>query len=497
MSAVGSITAWVLGDQLSDFNAALDGADRVLIVQSTAALRARRFHRQKLHLVLVAMRRYADRLRNRGYDVDYVRAEDLAAGLRDHRRRWRPERVRLMAPKSASGRRALGALPGVEQVPCNLFLTDPSEFSRWAAGRRRLVMEDFYRGQRRRTGLLMDGDEPVGGRWNYDPENRKPAPATAVPPAAYRPREDAVDDDVRRELEQIGVDTWGQDGPRLWPADRDQARRALQRFVDRALPEFGPYQDAMLGGRRTMWHSLLSSSLNLGLLSPLECAVAAEQAYREGGAPLASVEGFVRQLIGWREYVWCIYWHCLSRWPTMNALRANAPLPSVLDEGRTRMRCLSDAVGGLRETAYAHHIERLMLFGNLLLLTGTDPREALDWFHRSFIDGYEWVMAPNVLGMAVWADGGTMMTKPYAASGRYIDRMSDHCGNCHYRPGERAGERACPFTTLYWDFLARNRERLDGNRRMAMQLRNLERIDEDELGEIRRRAKGLRKRFDA
>jgi (6-4)DNA photolyase len=494
---VGCTTAWVLGDQLSDSNAALDGADRVLIVQSTAALRARRFHRQKLHLILVAMRRYADRLRDRGYDVDYVRADDLSGGLREHRDRRRPERVRLMCPKSAAGRRILGRLAGVELVPCNLFLTDPSEFSRWAAGRRRLVMEDFYRVQRRRTGLLMDGDEPAGGRWNFDPENRKPAPADSVPPAPYRPREDAVDDEVRRELDRIEVDSWGEDGPRLWPADRDQARRALNRFVERALPEFGPYQDAMLRGRRTMRHSLLSYSLNLGLVSPLECAEAAERAYRKGGAPLASVEGFVRQLIGWREYVWCMYWHNLSRWPLMNALRARAPLPSVLDNGKTEMRCLDDAVGGLRETAYAHHIERLMLFGNLLLLTGTDPREALDWFHRSFIDGYEWVMAPNVLGMAVWADGGTMMTKPYAASGRYVDRMSDHCGHCHYRPGERVGERACPFTTLYWDFLARNRERLDGNRRMVMPLRNLARIDQEELREIRRRAGRLRERFDA
>ena len=491
------VTAWVLGDQLSDTNAALDGADRVLIVQSAAALRARRFHRQKLHLVLVAMRRYADRLRDLGYHVDYVRADDLASGLRAHARRHRPERIRLMEPKSAAGRRVLGGLPGVELVPCNLFLTEPAEFSGWANGRRRLVMEDFYRLQRRRTGLLMNGDEPAGGRWNFDPENRRPAPADAAAPRPYRPREDAVDDEVRGELDRSGMETWGEDGPRRWPADRDQARRALRRFVEHALADFGPYQDAMLGGQRTMWHSLLSSSLNLGLLSPLECAEAAERAYLDDDLPLASVEGFIRQLIGWREYVWCMYWHCLSRWPRSNALRAHAPLPPVLNGDGTRMRCLDDAVGGVRETGYAHHIERLMLFGNLLLLTGTEPREALDWFHRSFIDGYEWVMAPNVLGMAVWADGGTMLTKPYAASGRYVDRMSDHCHGCFYRPGERVGERACPFTTLYWDFLARHRERLAGNRRMAMPIRNLERIDDGELRELRRRARRLRKRFDA
>jgi deoxyribodipyrimidine photolyase-related protein len=346
-------------------------------------------------------------------------------------------------------------------------------------------------------GLLMDGNEPAGGRWNFDAENRQPPPATARPPRTYRPREDAHDDEVRAELDALPVETWGEDGPRLWPANRAQAQRALRHFIDHALPQFGPYQDAMLGSERAMWHSQLSSSLNLGLLSPLECAEAAEMAYREGRAPLASVEGFIRQIIGWREFIWCMYWHLQGEWGQMNALDAHAPLPEVLLTGETRMRCLSEAVGGLRKTAYAHHIERLMLFGNLVLLCGTDPGRARDWFHRAFIDGYDWVMAPNVLGMATWADGGRMMTKPYAASGRYIDRMSDHCGRCTYRPGRRTGEDACPFTTLYWDFLARNRPRLAGNHRMAMMLRNLDRIEAPELAEISRRARRLRTNFDA
>ena len=490
-------TAWVLGDQLSLQNPALQDADRVLLVQSTAALAAKRFHRQKLHLVLVAMRHYADDLRARGVAVDLVRADTLADGLAVHRRRRSPERVRLLAPSSASGRRSLARLDGVEIDDGSLFLSDVQAFGRWADGRRTLVMEHFYRDQRRRLDLLMDGDAPAGGRWNFDSENRQAPPDRIDPPAPYVPREGEHDEAVRRELDRLGVPTWGEDGPRRWPADRAQALRALRRFVDKALPTFGPYQDAMVAGRRTLWHALLSSSLNLGLLGPLEVVEAAQDAYRRGDAPIASVEGFVRQVIGWREYVWCLYWYRQAHWGSMNALRADGPLPAVLETGETSMACLADAVGGVRETAYAHHIERLMLFGNLVLLCGTEPRAALDWYHRAFIDGYDWVMAPNVLGMATWADGGLMMSKPYAASGRYVDRMSTYCKGCRYSPGVRTGPDACPFTTLYWDFLSRNRPTLEANRRMGPVLGNLDRMDETERREIRAQARALRENFDA
>ena len=241
-----------------------------------------------------------------------------------------------------------------------------------------------------------------------------------------------------------------------------------------------------------MWHSLLSPALNLGLLDPLECVEAAERAYRDGDAPIASVEGFVRQIIGWREYVWGRYWLEGERWDRMNALRADRELPAALWSGETEMRCVSEVVGSLRETGYAHHIERLMVVGNLLLLAGTEPRAALDWFHGSYVDAYEWVMAPNVLGMATFADGGRMMSKPYAAGGRYVDRMSDHCGECRFRPDRRTGEDACPFSAMYWDFLARNEERLADNHRLRLPLRQLAGIDADELAAIRSRARAGR-----
>jgi deoxyribodipyrimidine photolyase-related protein len=484
-------SAWVLGDQLSHDNPALDGVQRVLMVESEAKLSSGPFHRQKLHLLLSAMRHFAAELRERDVDVDYRRAPTMAVGLREHVTRHRPDAVALLEPSSAGGQR-LAALEPVRLVRGTLFLTHPSEFADWAEGRRRLVMEDFYRWQRRRLDLLMEGDEPVGGRWNFDVENREPPPRDSRPPAPYRPREDAIDREVRRDLDALALRSFGVDAPRLWPATRAEALRSLRRFVSTRLPDFGRWQDAMLNGEHLMWHSHLASSLNLGLLRPGEVVEAAIDAHRSGHAPIEAVEGFVRQVAGWREYVWGMYWLRAADWAGMNALRARADLPAAFADGDTDMRCVADAVAGLKRTAYAHHIVRLMVFGNLSLLLGVRPDRVYDWFHHSFIDGYPWVMAPNALGMAAYADGGAMMTKPYAASGRYIDRMSDHCGGCRYDPTRRTGDDACPFTTLYWDFLDRNRGSLAGNRRMRMPYRNLERIDAAELDEIRERARVLR-----
>jgi deoxyribodipyrimidine photolyase-related protein len=343
----------------------------------------------------------------------------------------------------------------------------------------------------------MDGEEPLGGSWNYDAENRKPPPKERRAPRPYRPREDEIDHRVRADLDRLAgsLEMSGVDAPRTFPATRGEAKRALKSFLEKRLPDFGGFQDSMIGGERFMWHALISSSINLGLLDPLECARAAEREYREGRAPINSVEGFVRQLIGWREYVWGVYRLRGGELAGENHLGAHAPVPKAvagLDPGGTDMVCLKDVLAGVRDTAYAHHIERLMILGNLMLLLGVEPKAATDWFHGAFIDGYEWVMAPNVAGMALWADGGKMMSKPYAASGRYVNRMSDHCRGCRYSIERRTGEDACPFTVLYWDFLDRNRESLAGNRRMWMPMKNLDRIDPEELVAIRERAARIR-----
>ena len=489
-------TAWLLGDQLSRDNPALDGADRVLMIESRARLRGGRWHRQKLHLVLSAMRHFAADLEQRGVEVDYRSSQSLASGLRSHIRAHRPESVALLRPNARAGVERLSGLARVEIVDDTLFLTHPDEFATWAADRKQLRMEGFYRRQRRRLGLLMDGDQPAGGEWNFDRANREPRPSDSDPPRPYRPREDEIDEEVRSDLDRMTLDTWGEDGMRLFAATRDEAKRALGDFIGKRLHNFGRYQDALIHGESFNWHSMLSVPLNLGLLGPLECAQAAERAYRAGDVPIESAEGFIRQVIGWREYVWGVYWLRGRQWRRMNALRADREVPHAFWGGPTDMRCLADVTTKLGATGYAHHIERLMVAGNLGLLLGIEPHRLYDWFHRGFVDGYEWVMAPNVLGMATWADGGVMMSKPYAASGRHVDRMSDHCGECRYEPGKRSGEDACPLTTLYWDFLDRNRDRLRSNPRMTMPYRNLDRIPSGELDEIRSGARRLRRDFD-
>jgi deoxyribodipyrimidine photolyase-related protein len=463
---------WVLGDQLNRGIASLEDADpagtRVLMVSARAKARSKPFHPQRLALVAGAMAAFASELRAEGFAVDEREAPTFAAGLAAHVRAHRPESVRAMEPMSWDGREMLRAL-GVEVVRSGQFLCHHEDFAAWADGRGgRLRMEDFYRWQRRRLGYLMDGDGPEGGVWNLDDRNREPPPRDGRPwPAA----------------------------PAGWAVTRRGALARMRGFMAHVLPRFGPHQDAILEGEWRMAHSLLSPYLNLGILHPREVADAAEAASRAGGVPLASAEGFIRQVVGWREYVWGTYWRAMPGLRRANALRARRPLPPALTGGGTRMRCVAAAVGTVERHAYAHHIQRLMVLGNLALLAGVRPSEMVDWMWASFIDGAEWVMLPNVLGMALHADGGRMTTKPYAGGGAYIDRMSDHCGRCRYNPRRRTGDDACPFTTLYWDFLARHAERFAGNPRMARQVSAMRRLPD--LPAVRERAAEVLSRLDA
>lgn len=490
-------TVWVLGDQLNRRIASLDGATpadtRILFVRSEAKVASKRWHRQRLHLVLTGMRRFAAELRSEGFEVDERTAPSLAAGLADHVAEFGSTGVRVMEPMSWDGDVLLRRLD-VEVVPSNQFLCDRRDFASWAAPRRRLVMEDFYREQRRRLGYLMDGDEPAGGRWNLDAENREPPPSDGriwtEPP---HHRLDAVD---RSVLDSLPASAFGAEPDGTWATSRSQATARLRHFIDVVLPAFGPHEDAMLSDEWRLAHSALSHALNVGLLLPGEVCDAAEDAYRSGHVELASAEGFIRQVIGWREYVWGVYWLWMPEYRDVNALDAHRPLPPVFtgDSG-TRMRCVSTAVSGIETRAWVHHIQRLMVLGNLALLAGISPSEMVDWMWRSFIDGAEWVMLPNLLGMSLHADGGRMATKPYAAGGAYINRMSDYCRECDYNPKKRVGDDACPFTTLYWDFLDRNRSRLGGNHRMTMPLRNLDRMSD--LSAVRTRAARVLEQLDS
>jgi len=481
-------TALILGDQLMRDNPALAGAERVVFVESLAPVRRLRTHRKRVHLVLSAMRHFAAELRETG-ELEVVERrgmQSLADGLEGL------SDVVCAEPNSAGARRRLQRL-GVRQIASNQFLTAPQDFAAWAAGRKRIVMEDFYREQRRRLGVLLTGEgKPEGGRWNFDRENRRPPPSDGFgAPDPWRPTEDAIDDEVRRDLDAMDLGLFGEDGPRRFAATPAEAHDALDDFVAQRLPFFGPWQDAMgegLGDARVLFHSLLSAPLNLGLIDPLRVVRAAEAAYRGGDAPLSSVEGFVRQIIGWREYVWGMYWIRQEQWPTDNALDAELELPDAFWGQPTGWACLDATVDGVKADAYAHHIERLMILGNIALTAGVAPWPMVRWFQSAFIDGAEWVMAPNAAGMALHADGGVMMTKPYAAGGNYINKMSGHCGNCRFKPNVRVGPDACPVTALYWDFMARHRDRFANNRRMRMPLHGLSRFSEGELSGIAARA---------
>lgn len=483
---------WLFADQLGPHF--LDGADQpVFLVESRATFRRRRFHRQKAHLVLSALRHRAAELggRVRFHQTDTYREALRRADLP----------LEVCSPTSWAAEAFVTAQPGVRVLPARGFCTSRPEFARWAQRRapRRLLMEDFYRDARRRHDVLMDGPEPAGGRWNFDLDNRQPPPKHAslgIPPP-WRAVEDDIDAEVRSDLDRWArdgdVSFVGSDGPRWAPATRAEALAALERFIAVRLPTFGPWEDAMLAADPTMSHSVLSPALNLGLLDPMECVRAAEDAYRAGRVPIASAEGYIRQILGWRDYVWHIYWHAGPTYRSRNALEATARVPDWLwdlDAERVPARCLRTTLERLHRWGWTHHIERLMVLGNYALQRGLDPAELTAWFHASFLDGYDWVMLANVVGMSQHADGGLVATKPYAAGGAYIHRMSDFCAGCRYSPTVRVGVQACPFTAGYWAFLDRNQAALAANPRLAQPLGGLRRLADREALVAQEEARG-------
>ena len=499
----GGTLRLVLGDQLSDRLPALDGIDPardvVLMAEVLAECTYVRHHQKKIVLVLSGMRHFAARLRQRGVRVAYTALDDPdnTHSLRGEMLRaiaaHGPDRVVVTAPgewrlmQEMSGWQERFGLP-VEILDDTRFLCGLREFRHWAGGRSEPRMEFFYRLMRRRHRLLMDGDVPVGGRWNYDAENRKRMPPGVRPPSAPRFPPDAVTQAVMALVSDRFGDHFGSVENFSLPVTAEQAALALDHFLGERLDAFGDWQDFMRAGDPVLFHALVSTSLNLGLLDPLAVCRAAERAWREGLAPLNAAEGFVRQVLGWREYVRGMYWLHMPEYGRRNALDATRPLPEFYWSGDTRMNCLAHVVADTRRNAYAHHIQRLMITGNFALLAGLDPDAVDEWYLVVYADAYEWVEMPNVRGMALFADGGIMGSKPYAASGAYINRMSDYCRGCAYDPRGTVGEGACPFNALYWDFMDRNAVRLGGNHRMAMPLRTLERMEPAKRAAIRTQA---------
>jgi deoxyribodipyrimidine photolyase-related protein len=496
----------VLGDQLSpDIPSLKDAAPDDLILMAEVAEEATyvRHHKKKIAFLFAAMRHFANELGAAGHRVRYVRLDDAgnAGSLRGEVARaleevpglssvvvTKPGEWRLLEDIEAW--RDLLPVP-VELCEDTRFIVPLTDFFAWAKGRKQLRMEFFYREVRRKTGLLMDGEEPAGGQWNFDHDNRKRLPKSLVPPPRFLPPADKLTQEVIALVAARFPDHFGDLEPWVFATTRAGAAAARDHFIPDILPGFGDWQDAMAKGEPWMWHSLLSVYLNCGLLDPLDVCRRAEAEWRAGRAPLNAVEGFIRQIIGWREYVRGVYWLKMPAYAETNALEAHRPLPDFFWTGETGMRCMADAIGQTKRHAYAHHIQRLMVTGNFALIAGIDPQAVNEWYLLVYADAYEWVELPNTHGMALHADGGLMASKPYAASGNYINKMSDYCGSCAYKVAEKSGPKACPFNYLYWDFIARNRERLAANPRMALIYKALDRLPEAEVRAMQASADGF------
>lgn len=498
------VLRFVLGDQLSRGLSALrdldPARDVVLMVEVSEEATYVRHHQQKIAFVLSAMRHFAAELAADGVPVDYVRLDDPAntgtftSELARAVARHAPERVVMTEPgewrvheRMLDWRDDLDC--PVEIRPDDRFLCSRDAFARWARGRRTLRLEHFYRMMRVETGMLMRDGEPEGGRWNFDSENRKRLPKGLSPPPCPRFPPDATTRAVIALVAARFGDHFGDLEPFGWAVTRTQALAALDHFVSACLPFFGDYQDAMKAGEDFLFHAAISPYLNVGLLTPREVCERALAAYRAGAAPLNAVEGFVRQILGWREFVRGVYWSEMPAYAATNHLGADRPLPAFYWTGETEMRCLAECVGTTRRHAYAHHIQRLMVTGNFALLAGVAPGEIEAWYLAVYADAFEWVELPNVHGMVLHADGGRLASKPYAASGAYIDRMSDYCGGCRYDPGVKTGPRACPFNLFYWAFLIENEATLAGNPRLAIAYKNLAAMPAERRATIRRESR--------
>jgi deoxyribodipyrimidine photolyase-related protein len=483
----------VLGDQLSPNLSALrhgnKETDTVFMCEVMAEATYVKHHKKKIALIFAAMRAFASELHMQGWRVDYIALDHPEnTGSFDSEvmraiERWKPDM--LVMTKASEYRVLEMQRRWYETVDCAVgllederFICPTWRFNDWADdGRKQLRMEFFYRDMRRYTGLLMDGDKPVGGQWNFDHDNRKPAKADLFMPTVKRfpPTED-----TRKVLDLVAQrfpDHFGDLEPFWFGVTRADAHAALDHFINEALPKFGDYQDAMLKDHKFLYHSLISFYLNIGLLDPLETCQKVEAAWKAGHCPLNAAEGFIRQILGWREYVRGIYWHEMPDYATKNALNATRKLPDFYWTGDTKMACMAAAISQTKEEAYAHHIQRLMVTGNFAMMAGVDPHEVHEWYLAVYADAFEWVEMPNTIGMSQFGDGGLLASKPYASSGAYIDRMSDYCGDCHFQVKEKTGPQACPFNYLYWDFLLRHREKLGNNPRMAQMYRTFDKME--------------------
>jgi deoxyribodipyrimidine photolyase-related protein len=492
--AAEKVLLLVLGDQLSPSLSSLQSADPVhtvvLMCEVWEEATYVRHHKKKIAFLFSAMRHFADELRAAGWSVDYRtldqtgNSSSFTSEVEAAVTRHAPSRIVVTSPGEW---RVLAAMRGwatsfdldVDILDDDRFMCSTAEFATWARDRKQLRMEYFYREMRRKTGLLMEGDQPIGGKWNFDHDNRKSAKTDLFMPQPHHVTPDAISTDVLAVVERHFGDHFGDLTPFWFAVTWVDAEKALDHFVTSTLARFGDFQDAMLEGEAFLYHSILSIYINAGLLNPLDVCRRVDAAYRAGDVPLNAAEGFIRQIIGWREYVRGIYWLKMPGYVDENFFGATRPVPDFYWTGETDMRCLRAAIGQTKREAYAHHIQRLMLTGNFALLAGVSPQALHEWYLMVYADAYEWVELPNTLGMSQFGDGGLLASKPYVASGAYINRMSNHCKSCRYKVSEPHGDEACPFNALYWHFLTRHRAKLAGNPRMGQMYRTWDKLPDE------------------
>ena len=450
-------------------------SDQIVMVESQRMIVGRKWHRQRLQFLISSARHFAAELSADGWQVNYLKSETTVSGLAAIAAKFPGQEIISATPNSFRLKNSLSEF-GVQFVENNFFLTSPDLFNQWAEAQKKFTMENFYRAQRKRLNILMEGTEPVGGAWNFDVDNRLPPPKSHDWGTNLYFDSDEIDREVSAELPDTA---WGKLPGKTWGTTRAEAVAQMNHFFKNHFKDFGPFEDAMPADSWTAHHSLLSPYLNNGLLHASEVVAAAIRRFEEGDISIASCEGFIRQVIGWREYINGMYWYLGEDYREHNGLNANRKLlPLFHDPEKTKMNCVKTVVTDVQNYGWTHHIPRLMVLSNLALITGTSPQEFLDWMREVFIDAADWVMVPNVIGMGTHADGGILMTKPYASGGAYISKMGQFCKGCAYDPKKRTGDDACPFTTLYWDFLDRNLDALKNNHRMFQQVNGLKRLSD-------------------
>ena len=469
-------------DHLHPKYGALKGADPksdlIILIESARMVAGGSWNKVRLYFLISSAKHFKVELEQLGFKVKYIKADTTIDGLKQVLKEYPKLPIISAQPSSHLQSKQLADF-GVSFVENDFFLTPRNLFTAWADNQKSFLMESFYRAQRNRLGVLVENGKPVGGKWNFDKENRLPPPKNYKYPPYLKHKPDEIDQMVAGELGITPCDAWG--------TSRKAAKAQLKNFIDNHFANFGPYEDAMTNENWALHHSLLSPYLNNGLLHPAEVLTAALNAYKKGVVDIASAEGFIRQVIGWREYVNGMYWYLGDDYKKSNHLNANRKLlPLFTDPAKTKMSCIKTTVADIKERAWVHHIPRLMILSNLALITGTNPQQFLDWMRSEFIDATDWVMVPNVIGMGVHADNGVMMSKPYAAGGAYISRMSTYCKSCVYDPKLRVGDNACPFTTLYWDFLDRHKDEFVKNHRMSQQINGIKRLSD--LPQLKQRA---------